>query len=53
MSQQTEEARRLMAVYAGQIGGAVSSKKNEQNKKGFFDASWQKEFGFKDACWKT
>jgi hypothetical protein len=49
MSQQTEEARRLMAVYAGQIGGAVSSKKNEQNKKGFFDASWQKEFGFKDA----
>lgn len=49
MRNQTEQGRLLMASYAGQIGGTVTSKKNKANKKFFYSAEWQKKFGDKHA----
>jgi hypothetical protein len=49
MSGQTEAGRRLMAAYAGKIGGIVTNQKNKTQNKYFFNKKWQKEFGYKDA----
>jgi len=42
MCGQTEQARLLMACYAGQLGGTATNKKNKANKAFFYDAEWQK-----------
>jgi hypothetical protein len=49
MSNQTEKGRLLIASYAGQIGGKVTSKKNKANKEFFYSPEWQKIFGDKNA----
>jgi len=49
MCNQTEQGRLLMASYARQIGGTVTSHKNKANKEFFYNVEWQKKFGNKDA----
>lgn len=48
MSGQTEEARRALASYAGQIGGKRRSQQTSLTKTHFFSKEWQRLFGNKN-----
>jgi hypothetical protein len=49
MSNQTEEGRRLLASFAGKIGGVSVNLKNKRHKYLFFDVNWQKKHGYRNA----